>query len=180
VIIAIPSIQHTGTHFVRTHHLGKYERLEISEPVPRCWWRGDYVYQAHLMDGHMEYWPEILLKVPAIVPLRHPYLVFETWKRESAKGVPGREPEILVRYWETLINEIDRYNPFYLPIDSPNREEYVGRINKVLRLDLSMRFPVIHSKQGTGELTPNDVEVNSITNELVDRHKTFFERFYEI
>lgn len=178
MIVGIPSVQHTGTNFVRGHLFESFGKIEINEPVSDR--RGDYVYQAHLLDGYMGYWLEILKTIPAIIPLRHPYLVWASWKKWDMKGYRERDNDAFMDAWNTLIGKIDCFKPYYLPIDSPDRDNYLEAINNGLNLDLKTDWPVVHSVGNTWNLEPDDIDVDVEVVDFVNRNSGFFNRFYAL
>jgi len=92
------------------------------------------------------------LDYPIIIPLRHPYLVQESWVR---RGKPLSE---LIENFKLLINELDPLNPLYLPIDVENRQDYLDEINKKLDLDLRTNWSIVNSKKHTYNISYKDID----------------------
>jgi hypothetical protein len=131
---------------------------------------GDWLYWGHThrdVPGR-DNWRWLVKKFPTIIPLRHPSLIEESWKRRE--GEFEKESWRLKEEWEFLINEIDPHSPYYLPIDAPDRQDYLDKINKDLGLNIRTRWKPVHSKKNTHSLTFGEIE---------DYIKPFAERFYE-
>ena len=102
--IILPTVPHTGTNLVNSHILGKYKKIK----------NGRKVLFRHIDAQTLKFLVPFLEKYPAIVPLRHPRSCAVSWK--------AREKSVfdMLDCWKILIESIDQYNPFYLPIDRPS------------------------------------------------------------
>jgi len=167
----MPTIQHSGTLFTRA--LIPFDPLPLTDKPKE----GDWIYWGHMHRdvAGRDNWKELARQFPTIVPLRHPYLISESWNRRSVDN--EKEPWRLREEWDFLINEIDKYDPYYLPIDSNNRQEYLDKINNDLNLNIRTRWTPVHSKKNTHGLSINEVEIDQ---ELINHIKPFIGRFYEI
>ena len=123
-MIVVTSVPHSGTHFV-AHHLleelpNKRSLGYFSPPAPTT---GKYV--CHTYDESMQDLTNALDNGnPCIVPIRHPLKVAVSWKRR------GKDPNDAIPFWQRLIDQIDPYCPFYLPMDSDEREDWLDNIHK--------------------------------------------------
>ncbi len=115
--IVVPSVHHTGTKFV-------YEEL-LNDLAP-----GERKLRMHCEDRFREDLHMLCSMYPAIVPLRHPRTMAEGWKTR------GKSLDELNRQWLVLEEEVDFYDPYYLPLDSPDRDRYLTEINKALKLSM--------------------------------------------
>lgn len=163
-MILVPSVPHTGTHFVRDH-------LLAGCPVPvKC----EHIYPNSRVDleriaGQAG--------VTTIVPLRHPMAVALSWKQR------GKELALLPDYWRRLVTHIDRHEPCYLPVDHPCRDAFLDRLNARLRArhDFEVQagdWPVLRDD------TPKavawlDLGELSTTADLMRELDRFFMRFYD-
>ena len=164
----MPTIQHSGTLFTRA--LIPFDPISLVEK-PR---EGDWLYWGHMHRdvAGRDNWKKLVKRFPTIVPLRHPSLISESWKRRE--GEFEKESWRLKEEWKFLIDEIDPYNPYYLPIDSPQRQDYLDVINKDLGINARTRWKPVHSKKQTFNLQPKEID-----SEL-DFIKPLISRFYKV
>ena len=159
--IVIPSIQHTGTKFVASMFDG-YCWKSLNED-----WHERSVFVGHISPGQINNVKTKMLQHRAIVPLRHPFLVAESWKRR------GKSIAELVDNFRLLVNEVDPLNPFYIAIDGEDREEHLSYINSQLDLNLKTDWSVVNSVSGTYNLNYKDLEADPIIVDLVDEIEVF-------
>jgi len=159
--ISIVSIQHTGTKLL----VSKFtqDELALKDPLPG-------LHVGHISAGQMPHIRE-LYNYPMIIPQRHPYLVYESWVR--------REKPIsdLMENYGYLINEIDKYNPYYVNIDLSIKNDQIDKINTDIGLTLSKNWPIINSKTGTYDLNPEEIHPPTSFIEMVERNKEFFKLY---
>ena len=168
MIVCMPTIQHSGTLFTRA--LIPFDPIALTEKPKQ----GDWLYWGHThrdVKGR-DNWEGLVKEYPTIVPLRHPSLICESWRRR--KGEIEKESWRLVEEWRVLIDKIDPHKPYYLPIDSPDRQNYLDAINKDLGLNIRTRWKVAHSKKETYSLNPNSYPIDK----ELDFIKPFTSRFY--
>jgi len=162
----IPTIQHTGTKFLaklfgQMHWASFYE--DTSE-------REDFLHVGHITENSIE--AIKMLPYRMIIPLRHPYLVAESWRRRNK---PLNE---MADNFMLLADELDPLNPLYLPIDVENRQEYLDKINSELGLNLKTDWGVENSKKSTYNLSYKDLSPGPHERGLVGEISEFLERFY--
>lgn len=167
MLVVIASVQHSGTHFVKQHLLSGWP--EVSEPKQHS---ANAIYQEHVV-------PESLLRIraamkcgaPCIVPLRHPVKVALSWK---ARGLNLAH---FTDQFRRLVTAVDPLGPLYLPLDVPDREDYLARICERLGINFYTEWPIVHScgKQGRFEEGADTWLVEDIQDELAH----FFGRFYD-
>lgn len=163
----IPTIQHTGTKFLAKLFPQHYHWASFQEDTSD---KVDVLYLGHLTINSIEAIKR--LDCPVLVPLRHPYLVAESWMRRN------KPINQLAQNFCLLINEIDNKDPYYLPIDVENKQDYLDKINAGLNLNFSTDWKVENSKKSTYNLTYRDINPpNEIVN-LVEDMGDFFKRFY--
>lgn len=168
-MVVIPTVQHTGTIWLAKHLFGG-NGFEV------CTFRGEartdkVVHYGHCWPGELKYMRPLLKRYPAVVPLRHPHLVFEAWRRRHRTHF-----EMLLQ-WSILINEVDKYKPLYLPIDRPDRDKYLRAINRRLGVELNPDWSPQHSFTGTHSVDPLSVDVYDDCRAFFDQ--PFFRRFYD-
>lgn len=113
---------------------------------------------------------------PLVIPCRHPFLVEESYLR---KGEGGYQP-ILVDAFETLITEFAPLTDLILCVDSLKREDQLEHIKSSLDLQLKTDWGVIGSQSTTYGLNLSDLNPSKAVLDLLNRHKSFFSRFYEL
>jgi len=165
--IAIPTIQHTGTHLIAKKFGYRYHWAAMNEDTNR-----EAIHVGHISNGQLPFIKSRLSEIPAIVPLRHPYLVAESWKR---RDMPL---DRLRHHWHLLVQEIDPFHPYYIAIDTPQRDSQLERVNKELNLSLPLNWPVRNSKKGTHTLKPEDCTPDPLIELLTFEIRDFLSRFY--
>lgn len=160
-MILVPSVPHTGTHFMRDLFKGKQE-----------------IHLDHILPSTMDAWRVLFEQGnAAVVPMRHPFLVAESWKRRN------KDPLHLPELWHLLVEVIDPYDPQYLCLDKPEtRNAQLKAINERLDLNLTTSWPRI-CEAGISPINVSyDVRLNNIelaaTAGLIDDLHQFFERWY--
>ena len=111
-----------------------------------------------------------------ILPCRHPYRVEESYTR---KGDSGFIP-VMIEAYETLINDFAPLTDLWLCVDSPHREKQLKHLKKSLKLPLETEWEVVHSQSSTWRMKLEDFTPSKQVINLVERHKDFFGRFYEL
>ena len=164
MLIALLSIPHTGTHFVRDRLL----RPAGIDYIDRHIWPdpGRYESLRHRVEEYK--------RAGAIItPIRHPLAVAKSWKRR------GRPINELAQWWRQLVKQIDPLGPYYLPLDSKLRDAALDKINRDLALNLDpLDWPVL--RDPTREYPPADLtdqERSLVLSEHYD--PAFFGRWYE-
>ncbi len=116
---------------------------------------------------YLEWW---LQKYPCIVPMRHPLAVAASWKARE------KSLDDLAGQWSILKEHVDKYEPMYLPVDSPDRMHWLDTISRNIGQDLQTNWPVVMSCNKTATL--NDSERDAVVEVMADG---FFDRFgYEV
>ena len=149
MIIVVPSVHHTGTKFVYRYLLADEKGWEFVTPNP------DTTMAYYKPDGsprtgdkgkvriHID--PPLMHRIhawmadfPSIVPLRHPRNVAQSWKNRFKSFAE------LGEQWRLLKEEVDKYNPYYLPLnDSELKNEFLKKIEIGLKIEVEYDWPVI-------------------------------------
>jgi len=148
MIILVASVHHTGTKLVFNDILRNFP--EVNQQNYLYSGRGKiriHVDEPFLDD--LDYWGS---KALTIVPLRHPEKVAIGWK------VRGKRLEELSLQWHWLKERISKFDPYYLPIDSPLRSNYLDEISWAMQIQLETEWPIIGSCEQTIELNEKDKE----------------------
>ena len=167
-MIVVPSIPHTGTHFVRDHLL---RNLPEMIHVEHCWPQWDderkfYTYSAELENK--------LIDARAIlIPLRRPRNIASSWIR---RGKPLIElPRwYLVVFW---ILERFRTKAFLLPIDDTvRRHRFLEYFCEHTQLELDTSWPIVReaSSVSSGPVAFTDAQEN-ILQLIESRYGYYFE-----
>ena len=168
----IASIPHTGTHLCKHIFCNvpkrprlqiKYGRLDPEVWIPDGW------FHEHITQESMRFIRHWAQAVPVIVPMRHPIDVAVSWVTRNKKIGD------LIDEYRRLFS-IDRdYELLYLPIDTPDREEWLEKIDKKMEWETKTNFPVIKSIGKKQELTTREAaEIGAFVTENME----FFSRFY--
>lgn len=146
----------------------KYKEVSFNDPL------GIHTYfTCHLVkQSQVDQAVEKLKFCRAVVPLRHPCVVWESWKRKKMDFQPFQDA------WLNLIKQIDPFNPCYLPIDSEKRDYYLWNLNHKLGLDIKTDWPVINSRSHTSHLIYQDLEEDQSIVTFIQDISCFINRFY--
>ena len=90
-----------------------------------------------------------------------------------------RDKAELIDSWEVLVNEIDPLEPYYLPLDVPDRQDYLDRLNTATGRSMVTDWGakgVIHNNQA---MRYTDIKPSAEIVALCERIKPFLDRFYE-
>lgn len=151
--LLLPTIRHSGTNFA-FHVLGL--------PWFKVWkWRGEPgVIHHHFCDSLMDRM-EALLPAPVVIPLRRP--------EAMAKSHMARygHLDFLTRGMARLRVFEGKCAPYWLPIDAPDRDDYLAKLSEGLGMDLKTEWPVIDSRSPEYSGSVPDIG-----------HEDFFSRFY--
>ena len=127
----------------------------------------------HISPYHTQTFLPLIADNLTVIPLRHPILTAKSWS--------DRKKEIgdLVESWEILVNEIDPLEPYYLPLDIPDRQDYLDRLNagtgRSMVTDWGAKG-VVHNNQA---MRYTDIQPSAEIAALCERIKPFLDRFYE-
>ncbi len=157
--IFVVSLPHTGTVFV-------YELLNRQAKIVHYWKNSKDEARQKAATRR------------TIVPLRHPLEVAQSWKSSELLGKARHmNLSILAGLWAGFIEHIDPLDPCYLPLDVPDRQDYLDTINERFDLALTTDWPVIgHQQFGDVPLTGKE---KADVLEQVEELSGFFGRFYQ-
>jgi len=170
-VIIVPTIRNTGSHFV-LKLLGKQPPFG---PEVLTWRTLDRMQPDSIIFDHVAvekkhlYLPLIRDNL-TIIPLRHPYLTQKSWADRSHHDMSFM--------WDIMATDIAPLNPFFLPLDVPDRQDYLDRLNEATGLGLKTDWKPEGVKNNNFDLRYTDVEPNQRTVALCERIKPFLDRFY--
>lgn len=164
MVVCIPTIMHTGTHFVKEHLFKDYKPLSIVNDYDG---EGDAKYCFHVVSGAtMGYGLPRAYTNPVVVPLRHPYRV----KQAFEKRYNGEDFDLMHDQWYNMITHISKFNPYYLHLDDEERREKdLQNLNKGLGLNLQTDWSLQGSKSGTNLINvPKSINDPHVRQEYID------------
>ena len=169
MIILVPTIPHTGTKLLANDILRDFEHNAlINKP------KNGQKIDDHIFPEKITRWKELMTEYPAIIPLRNPVSIAVSWERRH------RDLGELMVMWYILVEQLDKFNPSYLPIDSLDRNKYLDRINQRLGLKLTTDWPIVNSVHNSTDVSINDLsmEGRSKVLRMMRNTKEFVDRFY--
>lgn len=168
-IIIIPTVPHTGTMLT----VGLFTDLGYAECGVMDGLTPDKaIRMCHIVkDGQYERALRFIKRGrPAVVPIRHPYLVWESWKR---RGEPIKD---MITAYKRL-PELHDLGAYFLPIDG-DRDKYLKSIKDALNLPITTSWPIVNGKQSTHAMKYTEVQPDDEIKSLVDDMQDFLSLFY--
>lgn len=170
-MIIIPTIPHTGTRFTENLFIQQgYSSAAMNEEISDS--RTKVIRVGHISIGQRPHILKHIFSNIAVIPLRHPYLTAESWRRRE------KPLEEMCYAYRLLVNELDSFDPLYLPIDTPDREYYLNEISDFLGVNLATEWEVKNSHHDTSRLHWQDLPQEGIVQELVTEIQPLLDRFY--
>ena len=124
--IVMPTVRHTGSLFM-VNLLRPYTRVSIKGSADE---HDRPLIFDHVYDSHMKRFHEWIKRYPTVViPLRDPTDCAHGWAKR------GEDFDRFFNMWENLL-EFDQYGPFYVPIDHPERDDFLGDLSKHINMEL--------------------------------------------
>lgn len=174
-MLIIASVPHTGSHFLID--LIDYAILRDEADIKHALERNHKVYRFHHVYGgeSMEWLLKYGSMAPVISPLRHPMDVAQSWKNRGKPIIEHKVHAPMIELFHSLIELSKRIPMHFLPLDHPNREQYLKRISAVAGRTFKTRWdrfgPV--PKNPHKELT--EAEIEAVSDLMTD---PFFGPFY--
>lgn len=169
--VLILSVPHTGTTF--TEKLFKdigYHDAPLNQHSD-----GRSIHRGHI-HGDSQLIMGLALrrdrKLPLIVPLRHPFLTEESWKRR------GKENINMIHGFRNLMDRLYPLDPYWMPVDSEKRAQCLEIINEGLDLELCTQWHPERSIGATFDMTWRDCEPSPEVMDLAESMKPLLEKFY--
>lgn len=107
---------------------------------------------------------------PVILPMRHPFRCEESTRRM------GGSVEQMITGYENLLRFS---NPYFMPVDSPRKAEYLGKLRDGLDVPIKTDWKAVGSKVGVQSKPLDELSPSTEVIELLDRHGEFFAEFYD-
>jgi len=109
---------------------------------------------------------------PIFVPIRHPLSIARTWLRR------GDHVKWLPIALELLATEMDPINPWYIPLDTPDRDSYIEEINLALGWGLDPAgWPLIGHNPVNSEQELQE-EHRDLLKPVLRKYEEFFRRWH--
>lgn len=163
--LAVVSVQHTGTRF--TESLFNWPSAALNERPSR-----EVIHVGHISHGQLPHIKALAKSAPLVMPLRHPYLVAESWKRR------GKPIDELIGMFRVMHDDVLPLEPLVIAVDSEGRDEQLQATSETLGIPLTTDWTPRNSKAGTytlswRELTP-EPEIEALADDMSD----FLSKFY--
>ncbi len=165
--VCIASIPHTGTWFVRSLFIDQgFEHVgEKDKPRERT------VYVKHIIDQ-----PKVDLcfdkakRMPLVCPLRHPFLVEESWGRRQ------RPIDELVWCFHRLIEMT--HLAYIVPVDSETREDCLRVLSDGVGIPLTTDWGAVNGRESTHSIHWTDCSPSEPIKKIASTYAGFLSRFY--
>ena len=161
----VASVQHTGTHLIAKMFDLKWAAIKEET-------QGNRLHLGHISTGQLPHIMRVGLTMPVIVPIRHPYLVEESWRRRNKQL-----PEMYYNY-QQLIDKVDTLSPFYISIDTDKRDDQLKALNDSLNLNLLNDWSVKNSFHATSGLDVKELKPSKEVEAFFKDNQEFFAKFY--
>lgn len=171
MIIACPTVCHTGSYFVVKHLFKGYEEVLFNQKHTK----GNVIYFDHMFPHKRDMIEKACDKYPVVIPIRHPKVCALSWENR------GRELDDMCQMFREMVNIYDKYNPFYIPLDTNKRESALNSINDQLVIKLTTQWKPVHSRRENHEVRYTDkieLKEGNLVNDLIQEIKPFLDRFY--
>lgn len=171
--VVLPSIRHTGTWFtIRLLTKAGFKETHVNAKR-----EDNTVYHGHIeKPTQIEPAVKLAKHMPLVIPMRHPYMVEESWRRRSSNGFCTTDK--LIECFHILADKFLHLNPIIIPIDSDKRETQLAKLASVVGKPLTTDWQPVHSKHQTYKMDVDKIEPSSQMQDLVDEMFSFFAEYY--
>ena len=80
--------------------------------------------------------------------------------------------------WTVMVEDIDPLNPYYLPLDVPDRQDWLDQLNERENWNLTTDWSPRASKNNNYDLRYTDLDAVPKIRELCERIQPFLDKFY--
>lgn len=160
---SIVTVQRSGTHFLTDELFAGWKRCAVNQASD-----GNGFYLAHFSDAEYIHRRSEILCWPMVTSLRNPSALVAS-HHSRREGCPFLWKEL-----DALLEADREVKINYLPLDVPDREEYLNRLNNRYSLALSTDWPIIRS-----DPIPKKIEDHRATRKVWEHYGELFGRFYE-
>lgn len=170
-VIAMPTMMHTGTRFMLRNLTNVAYSSEDSldqDLKTRIPSMNTFIHM-HMIEEVSDVVVRIAKNHKTLIPLRDPARICESWKRREGKKYWANRDNMIYQ-WDILINKIDKHDPVYFLIDSPNRELWLDRAISILGFDFDRNWD---------EISPFKTASVKVTEEMEEAVPYFVRQFYK-
>ena len=164
--INLISVPHSGTHSMQSWFVNAgWDKSQMQAPHDGD---GNTLYVCHPFDNLLK---DInALDYPTVSPMRHPYLVCESWQRRHRNI-----PELI----SVLNNWLDIKPEFCVPVDNEEtRQHWADFMCEELNLDIDIHWEVLGTHRNTHLLKLEDAEPCGEIQAFYAQTKSFWDRYY--
>ena len=142
--ICVPTMMHSGTHILRFCIMKGYHR---GSPQKEYFFNGESGRKMNVFHLNPEPFPqeyeEMMAELPVFTSMRHPYRMWESYKKRSEKDRRNYRHDVFLRQWDRLIKIVSKYDPLYVHVDAPEvRDLQVQRMAEKTGLPLKYDWGV--------------------------------------
>lgn len=169
--VVILSVPHTGTTFTES----LFKNIGFHDAPLNQRSDGKTVHRDHIHnDSRMIQGLQLVKQgLPLIVPLRHPYLTEESWKRR------GKENIDMIHGFRNLMERLVPLDPYWMPVDSEKRAQCLEILNRGLGLEICTQWHPERSIGKTFDITWRDCSPSNEVIELAEEMQPLLEKFYD-
>ena len=161
MIILIPSVMHTGRHVLATAFSGWKTTGPVIDELEE---ESRYIMLLHLTDKDKILYQHIR-DFPAVVPIRHPVRVWESWKRKQS---PQMTFQYFEEQWKNLIRVKDHLIS-YVFIDEDRRDKDLEKAGRLAGARLKTDWPVL-SQTNTVDFEVTQERVKEIPDWIMEHY----------
>lgn len=170
MIVAAPTVEHSGTHFLIDLFRGFLHRHPTGNVAPGV----NTLVQCHF--GQAKHWGAferimVDFEPPLVIPVRRLHAIVLSWESRQ-KRLTALDREL------SLMTDMVERQPYWLPIDAPDREDWLAEINDGLGLNLHTEWPVVGSEKKTNGKPEDLIQDRNAYENLKAKHGWFFEQIY--
>jgi len=167
MIIATPTITHTGTRCLHRRVLKSPEVYRVCSPGHQKPGTHGIVFHTHMFSSLRNIWESYAeADLPIIIPLVHP-------ARNFVSCVGYKRPEgQFEEQWDNLIAFVETCNPMFLHVDDKElREVQAEKIQKAFQIPLGVDWTADKTSgavHGTNELGETELPINCVPENYIE------------
>lgn len=135
-MLTLTSVPGSGTHFFLDYLFRGWNRGGPRRPPAMD--ERKYYWAQHCYPKATQTILEMGRKYQMVIPLRHPMSVLQTTKNR------GQDITLMIDCFKVITDCLDvELEPCYLPLDIPERQDYLDKLNERCGTEFVTDFPVI-------------------------------------
>jgi hypothetical protein len=136
------------------------------------------VYIDHVYPKMMKYINRLAETMPVVSPVRHPFLIAESWARR-AEHTPYSIQQTEVKLVECLLNWVGLNFDYVVPVDNfVTRQFWFDAMKRGLELNLETDWQVRGGVCGTHKLPWQGRKPSKVINQFYEETKFFWDKYY--